>query len=89
MIKYAFAISTCGQHFKVAYSTNKEQLFEKAKKYMLIKSWFDKYLQQALESPERFISLKDPQADAYPEEYFEMILGESKAVKAYIKAQNL
>jgi hypothetical protein len=45
-------------------------------------------MQQALESPEKFISLKDPEADAYPDEYFEMILGESKAVKAYIKSQS-
>jgi hypothetical protein len=85
MIKYAFAVSTCGQHFKVAYSTDKEQLFEKAKNFMPIKSYFESYLQQALESPEKFISRKDE--DAYPDEYLEIILGESKAVKAYIRAQ--
>lgn len=86
MLTYAFATSTCGQHFKVIYSTDKDQLFEKAKYCLPIKTRFENYLRQALASPEQLIRLTDP--DAYQEEYFEILLGDSKAIKKYIQSQN-
>jgi hypothetical protein len=86
MLTYAFATSTCGQHFKIIYSTDKDQLFEKAKYCLPIRTRFEDYLQQALASPEQLIRLTDP--DAYEDEYLEILLGESKAVKKYIQSQN-
>ncbi|MDO1451803.1 hypothetical protein Q0590_36350 [Rhodocytophaga aerolata] len=86
MLTYAFATSTCGQHFKVIYNTDKDELFKKVKHCLPVRTRFEEYLQQALTSPEQLIRLTD--LDAYEDEYLEILLGESKAIKKYIRLKN-
>ena len=85
MDQYAFAITTCGQHYQVRHSADLDTLFKQARQVFPIRSLFEQHIQTAATLPEKFVRFTDPGPD--PEEGVEVLLGDYQAIKKYVRLQ--
>ena len=85
MDQYAYAITTCGQHYQVKSGADLDTLFEQVRNIFLFRDRFEQHFQTAASLPEQFIRFTDPGPD--PEEGFEILLGDYQAIKKYVRLQ--
>ena len=81
--QYAFAITTCGQHYQVKHSLDLDTMFELARHVFPVRSLFNEHFQKAFTLPEKFVRFTDPGPD--PEEGFEVLLGDYQAIIRYVQ----
>ena len=85
MEQYAFAITTCGQHYQVKESADPNTLFDQVKPFFPLRTSFEYYLKQGATLPEGYVRLTDP--DPEPGEHLEMLFGDAQAIKKYVRLQ--
>jgi hypothetical protein len=85
MDQYTFAITSCGQHYDVKESTDLNTLFQEVKPFFPLRCHFKYYLSQAINLPEGYVRLTDP--DPKPGEDVEMLFGEYQAISKYVRLQ--
>ena len=85
MDQYAFAITTCDQHYQLKSSADLHALFAQAKHIFPVRRFFEQHLQKAASLPEGYVRLNDP--DPEPGESFEILLGDYQAIKKYVRLQ--
>jgi hypothetical protein len=85
MDQYAFAITTCGQHYQVKSSADLDTLFVQAKHIFPVRRFFEQHLKKAATLPEGYVRLTDPEPE--PGERFEVLLGDYQAIQKYVRLQ--
>jgi hypothetical protein len=85
MDQYAFAITTCGQHYQVKESADLDTLFQEVKPFFPLRTRFEYYLKQGANLLEGYVRLTDP--DPEPGEHLEMLFGDAQAINKYVLLQ--
>lgn len=77
MEEYAFAARTDHEHYKYFYAQSLEELYSEARQYFPVRSLFEGYFLQASKEDNKYLIKVAPEAE---DDYFEIILGNSRAV---------